>query len=86
MKKLAELNSYVKVGLFEIEQKNDLNEYINLFCEKIHKYNVVVFTELHPMYFIDKIDKECRKKEYNIKFIYGMCLGLAGYVFTDFGH
>ena len=29
MKKLAELNSYVKVGLFEIEQKKDLNEYIN---------------------------------------------------------
>jgi len=38
-------------------------------------YNVVVFTELHPMYFIDKIDKACREKE--IQLIYGMCLGLA---------
>ena len=44
---------------------------------------MVVFTELHPMYFIDKIDKECREK--GIKLIYGVCLGLAGYVFTDFG-
>ena len=73
--------------------------YIELFIEKIQKYNVVVITELHPMYFIDKIDKACRPKKEKkeegkegekeekkcIKLIYGMCLGLAGYVFTDFG-
>ena len=83
LEKLAQLNSYVKVGLLKVEQKNNIDEYINLFCEKLSKYNVVVFTELHPMYFIDKVDKACREK--NIKVIYGMCLGLAGYVFTDFG-
>ena len=83
LEKLAQLNSYVKVGLLKIEHKNNIDEYINLFCEKILNYNVVVFTELHSMYFIDKIDKVCREK--NIKLIYGMCLGLVGYVFTDFG-
>ena len=35
------------------------------------------------MYFIDQIDKACR--ENNIKFIYGICMGLAGYIFSDFG-
>ena len=83
LEKLAKLNSYVKVGLFKIERKNDIDEYINLFCQKIGKYNVVVFTELNSNYFIEKIDKKCREK--NIKLIYGMCLGLAGYIFTDFG-
>ena len=83
VEKLAQLNPNVKVGIMKEEKKDNIEEYIKIFCEKIEKYNVVVFTELHPMYFIDKIDKHCREK--NIKFIYGMCLGLAGYVFTDFG-
>ena len=81
--KLSKLNPYVKVSILKVEQKNDMTEYINHFCEKIEKYNVVVFTELHPMYFIDQIDRMCRSK--NIKLIYGFCLGLVGYVFTDFG-
>ena len=83
VEKLSKLNSYVKVGVLKVEQKNNIEEYIQEFINKMSNYNVVVFTELHPMYFIDKIDKACREK--NIKLIYGMCLGLAGYVFTDFG-
>ena len=62
LKKLSQLNSYVKVDILKVEQKNNIDEYIKLFCEKLMKYNVVVFTELHPMYFIDKVDKECRVK------------------------
>ena len=81
--KLSRLNPYVKVTVLTIEPKADMNEYIKAYCEKIERYNVVVFTELHPMYFIDQIDQACRIK--NIKVIYGMCLGLAGYIFTDFG-
>ena len=83
LEKLNNLNTYVTVNIFKIEENNNMEEYTKLFCEKIHKYNVVVFTELYPMDFIDKIDKECRKN--SIKLIYGICLGLAGYVFTDFG-
>ena len=83
LEKLSKLNPNVRVSILKLEPKNDMAEYINYFCEKIEKYNVVVFTELHPMYFIDQVDKKCRDK--NIKFIYGICLGLVGYIFTDFG-
>ena len=83
VEKLAQLNPYVAVKVLKVEQKNNIDDYINSFNERIKNYNVVVFTELHPMYFMDKIDKKCR--ELNIKLIYGMCLGLVGYVFTDFG-
>jgi len=81
--KLSELNPYVKVSILDIEQKEDMNEYINHFCSKIKKYNVVVITEYQPMQFISQIDTFCRKNK--IKFIYGYCLGLVGYIFVDFG-
>ena len=60
-------------------------DFLNLFCQKIieNKYNVVVFTELHPINFLIQINNTCRQN--NIKFIYACCLGLAGYIFTDFG-
>ena len=83
VKKLSKLNPYVKVSVLKIDPNPDMNEYIKIYCEKIEKYNVVVFTELHPMYFIDQIDRMCREK--NIKLIYAMCLGLVGFIFTDFG-
>ena len=81
--KLSELNPYVKVSILDIEQKEDMNEYINHFCSKIKKYNVVVITEYQPMQFISQIDAFCRTNK--IKFIYGYCLGLVGYIFVDFG-
>ena len=81
--KLSELNPYVHVSVLKIEQNNDINEYIKIFCQKIEKYNVVVFTELQPMFFAAQVDNVCRQK--NIKLIYGFCFGLVGYVFTDFG-
>ena len=81
--KLKKLNPYVQVSVLKVEQKNTMEEYIKHYCEKIEKYNVVVFTELHPMFFIVQIDNFCRSK--NIKLIYGFCLGLVGYIFTDFG-
>jgi len=81
--KLSELNPYVKVSILKLEDKKDINEYIKIFCEKILNYNVVVFTEIQPMYFIAQVDNVCRLK--NIKLIYGICMGLVGYIFTDFG-
>ena len=83
VEKLSRLNPYVNVSVLKIESKSDMNEYIKCYCQKLEKYNVVVFTELHPMYFVDQVDKMCREK--NIKLIYGICLGLVGYIFTDFG-
>ena len=83
VEKLSELNKSVKVSVLKVEQKDNINDYIQTFCQKVEKYNVVVVTELQPMYFIAQLDNACRSK--NIKLIYGICLGLAGYVFTDFG-
>ena len=60
--KLKDLNPYVKVSVLKVEQKEDLLEYMNLFCQKIEKYNVVVFTMLQPKYFIAQVDKTCREK------------------------
>ena len=85
LQKLSELNPYVKVTPFRFEKTNNLVNFSQLFCDKILqcKFNVVVFTELHPVNFLIQINKTCR--ENNIKFIYSCCLGLAGYIFTDFG-
>ena len=83
--KLSELNPSTIVSVLKIEQKNDINEYIKVFCEKILNYNVIVFTEIQPMMFLAQIDMTCRNSEKNIKLIYGFCLGLVGYIFTDFG-
>ena len=85
IKKLSELNPNVKVFLLRLEKTNQLMDFLNLFCQKIieNKYNVVVFTELHPINFLIQINNTCRQN--NIKFIYACCLGLAGYIFTDFG-
>ena len=83
IKKLSELNPNVNVLLFRFEQNNQSKDFITLFCEKVIEYNVVVFTELYPNNLLINVNKACREK--NVKFIYACCLGLAGYIFTDFG-
>ena len=43
LEKLAKLNTNVTVSILKLEQKNDMAEYINYFCDKVEKYNVLVF-------------------------------------------
>ena len=76
LKKLQELNPYVTVSLLRFEPNTNL-------IQKIHQFNVVVFTELYPTYFLINVNNECRK--HSVKFIYACNLGLAGYIFSDFG-
>ena len=83
IQKLSELNPYVKVNVLRFEKMSNLLDYSSLFCEQILKFNVVVFTELQPVNFLIQINNTCRQN--NIKFIYSCNLGLAGYIFTDFG-
>ena len=83
IKKLAELNPYITISQLNIEQKSDIKKYVEHFCEKIKKFNVVVITELQTMFFIAQIDSFCRNN--NIKLIYSFCFGLVGYIFVDFG-
>ena len=78
--KLSELNPYVKVSLLRFESTNN---FLMEFSKKVLDFNVVVFTEIQPSFFLTEINNVCHKN--NIKFIYACCLGLAGYVFTDFG-
>ena len=83
IKKLSELNPYVKVSTLKLEQTQNLLDFASVFCEKVLQFNVVVFTELQPVNLLIQINNTCRQN--NIKFIYACNLGLAGYIFTDFG-
>ena len=84
LKKLSELNPNVKVSLLRFEKKvTNIVEFANSLCEKVLDFNVVVFTELQPFNLLTQVNNICRQN--NIKFIYACCLGLAGYIFTDFG-
>ena len=83
LQKLSELNPYVKISLLRFEQANNLLDFASLFCEKVLQFNVVVFTELQPVNFLTQINNVCRQNK--IKFIYACNLGLAGYIFSDFG-
>ena len=76
LEKLKELNTYVNVSLMRIAPNED-------FFKKILKFNVVVITELYPSNILNNINYICRTN--NIKFIYAINLGLAGYIFSDFG-
>ena len=80
---LAQLNPYVNVSILKLNSKKDSKEYIDEFCEKIKDYSIIVFTEIQSKDFLIKVDDECRKN--NIKLIYGVCFGLTGGIFTDFG-
>ena len=72
LQKLMELNPTTKI---KIE-----NDYL---C-KIKEYNVVIITEMIKSEILYKINKECN--ENNIGFIYTLSLGLAGFIFSDFGN
>jgi ubiquitin-activating enzyme E1 len=83
LENLSQLNSYVKVSVLKLNSKKGTKEYMDEFCENITNYNIIVFTEICSKDFLIKVDEECRKK--NVKLIYGVCFGLTGGIFTDFG-
>jgi molybdopterin/thiamine biosynthesis adenylyltransferase len=55
----------------------------DIFNEDIKKFNLIIITEIGKLEDILSINSICRK--YNINFIYTLNLGLAGYLFNDFG-
>ena len=71
LQKLKNLNPYTTVDILE--------ELYN----SIPSYNVVVLTDLYPKNTINKIDEICTKQ--NIKFLFGLNLGLFGFIFSNFG-
>ena len=83
LENLSQLNSYVKVSVLKLNSKKGTKEYMDEFCEIINKYNIIIFTEICSKDFLIKVDDECRKT--GVKLIYGVCFGLTGGIFTDFG-
>lgn len=75
MKKLTELNPYVKVDLLG----GDCSEILN----QVNNYDVIVVTEVICQQTAEKIDAECRRL--NRGFIWTAATGISGFCFVDFG-
>ena len=71
LQKLKNLNPFTIVDIVE-----DI-------YNSIPNYNVVVLTDFYPKDNIIKIDEICTKQ--NIKFLFGMNMGLFGFIFSNFG-
>ena len=72
LKKLIELNPYVKC---------DIMEGFDIISQ-IKNYNIIVITEIMNKEKLYIINEECRK--YNIGFIYSLAIGISGFSFIDF--
>ena len=73
LKKLSELNSYVKC---------DIMEGLDILI-KIRNYNVMVITEIMNKEKLFLLNEECRKNK--VGFIYAAGIGITGFCFVDFG-
>ena len=71
--KLKELNEYVEISVF------NGNEILN----NLDNFNIVIISEIMELDLIKEINIKCREKK--IGFIYCLCLGLSGFLFSDFG-
>ena len=74
---LKKLNPYTKVSILNLDD----NEYKNLF-NYFNLFNIIVITEFKLKEELIKINNFCRKNK--IGFIYGVNLGLSGFLFNDF--
>ena len=71
LQKLKNLNPFTIVDIVEE------------IYDSIPQYNIVVLTDLYPKNVIIKIDEICAKQ--NIKFLFGVNMGLFGFIFSNFG-
>ena len=74
IKKLSELNPYVIIN--KINTSND-------FKNEIKNYDVIIITEIIEKEILFEYNKKCRENKKG--FIYTSNLGLAGFLFVDFG-
>lgn len=73
IKKLAELNPYVKCDIMEGDD----------ILSQIKNYNLLIITEILNKEKLYLLNEECRKNK--IGFIYTLALGISGFCFVDFG-
>jgi len=81
--KLQELNPYVKCNCLENSEFKNKEEELNFLLEIIKNFSFIVITEFINKNFIDKISEKCREDK--IGFMYGCQLGIASFIFEDFG-
>lgn len=72
LKKLKELNSYVKIDIF----RGNIEE-------KINEFDAIIITEIMNLKSLFSINEKCHIK--NVCFIYCLNFGLSGFIFSDFG-
>ena len=75
IKKLAELNPYVKTEILGGSEEEMLTQ--------IDNFDVVIITEMISQSLAEKIDAECRRL--NRGFIWSVAAGISGFAFVDFG-
>ena len=81
--KLKELNPYVKCDCLENNEFKNKEEEMYFILEIIKNFSFIIITEFIAKNIIDKISDKCRENK--IGFLYGCQLGIASFIFEDFG-
>jgi len=76
---LSKLNPNTNVQILEISQKDNFYQVL-----KQMNLDVIVQTELASQKELIRLNEYCRENQ--IKFIYGVNMGLSGFIFSDFGN
>ena len=86
IERIRDLNPNVESKIIKqiiSDKDNNYEIELNFILSNISNYNIIIITEPVLKNTIIKINNECRKL--NKKFIYTCVLGLAGFLFNDFG-
>ena len=86
IERIRDLNPNVESKIIKqiiSDKDNNYEIELNFILSNISNYNIIIITEPVLKNTIIKINNECRKL--NKKFIYTSVLGLAGFLFNDFG-
>ena len=81
--KLKELNPYVICSCLENPEFKNKEEELSFLLGLIENFSFIVITEFLTKKIIDQISEKCRESK--IGFIYGCQLGIASFIFEDFG-
>ena len=76
---LSKLNPNTNVEILDVNEHNNFYEVLDKT-----KLDIIIETEIITQKDIISLNEYCRKK--NIKFIYGVNMGLSGFIFSDFGN
>ncbi len=81
--KLKELNPYVICDVLDSPHFKSIDEEIQFILQEIKNFSFVVITEFLSKENLEIISEKCREQK--IGYIYGCVMGVAGFIFEDFG-